>query len=73
MILFWDPCLIEPVTYTVEYVRRVDSEWVPQLVSEGGTMLQAEIPCEPEVGEVCVGIVTAVDEAGNKDDGRPCE
>jgi len=48
------------------------STWVPQPVSEGPA-LQAEIPCEPEMGEVCVGIVTAVDEAGNRDDGRECE
>lgn len=34
---------------------------------------RADIPCDPALGEACVGIITSLDEAGNEDLGEECE
>lgn len=45
--------------------------WAPTFIKEGPET-QAEDGCEPGVGEACVIVVTAIDGAGNLDDGREC-
>ena len=67
----WDACPAEPVTYRIEYVRRVDAAWQPVLIGETADT-QAEVPCDPAPGECCITIVTSIDSAGNLDEGVEC-
>jgi hypothetical protein len=50
----------------------VYNAWQPAFVQELAEM-SAEVPCEPAMGEICVTIVTSVDEYGTKDEGENCE
>lgn len=70
------------VRMPVAYIGGVDDEgqpllmpvynpWQTMLLQQGPEM-QAEVPCEPAIGEVCVTIVTGVDEADNADEGTDC-
>jgi hypothetical protein len=46
--------------------------WAPTFNSEGPEM-SAEVPCEPGRGEVCVTIVTSLDEWQMEDEGESCD
>lgn len=45
--------------------------WQPVLIQKSMDQM-ALVPCEPLAGEVCVTIVTSIDEAGNLDEGVEC-
>ena len=49
----------------------VYAPWSPLWLQEGAEQA-AWVPCEPGLGEMCAIIVTAIDEAGNLDQGAEC-
>jgi len=48
------------------------SPWVPVHVQTSPEQ-QADVPCAPARGEVCVGVVTSLDEYGMEDEGEECQ